>query len=119
MIFICIRIRCQDLKIYKENVFVGGPSDIVDGAGGSWSLWPFRRMGSKSVSESSKKDSEVDTGPETPDGEKEDCSPKLDKMHTRALTPTPEQLASLNLAEGQNTVTFTFSTSVLGAQKVY
>ena len=52
------------------------------------------------------------------DGEKEDCSPKLDKNHTRALTPTSEQLASLNLAQGQNTVTFTFSTSVLGAQKV-
>lgn len=95
-------------------------SGVVEGAGGSWSLWPFRRSGSKIVSEkerNSKKDSDVDIVPET-DVEKEDCSPKLYKMHTRALTPTPEQLASLNLAEGQNTVTFTFSTSVLGPQKV-
>ncbi|XP_071712092.1 phosphatidate phosphatase PAH2-like [Rutidosis leptorrhynchoides] len=96
-------------------------SGVVDGAGGSWSLWPFRRSGSKIVpdkEQNTKKDSTiVDIVPET-DVEKEECSPKLDKMHTRAITPTPEQLASLNLAEGQNTVTFTFSTSVLGPQKV-
>lgn len=103
----------KDLK--DGSIPSGGPADIVDGAGGSWSLWPFRRSVSKSVSD--KKESDVDTVPEI-DGEKEDSSPKLDKNHTRALTPTSEQLASLNLAQGQNTVTFTFSTSVLGAQKV-
>ncbi|GJY15378.1 phosphatidate phosphatase PAH2-like protein, partial [Tanacetum coccineum] len=103
----------KDLK--DGSIPSGGPADIVDGAGGSWSLWPFRRSASKSVSE--KKDSDVDSVPEI-DGEKEDSSPKLDKTHKRALAPTAEQLASLNLAQGQNTVTFTFSTSVLGAQKV-
>ena len=80
---------------------------------GSWSLWPFRRLVSKSVSD--KKDSNVHTVPEIY-GEKRNCW--SDKNHTRALTPMSEQLASLNLAQGQNTVTFTFSTSVLGAQKV-
>ncbi|PWA43073.1 HAD-like domain-containing protein [Artemisia annua] len=53
-------------------------------------------------------DSDVDSVPEL-DGEKEYCSPKLDKNQTRALTPTSEQLASLNLAQGQNTVTTSVS----------
>lgn len=99
---------------YNENLFVGGPPGS---AGGSWSLWPFRRSGSNSISENSKKVSDVESGQEA-DVEKEWPSPKSDKMHKRELTPTPEQLLSLNLAEGQNTVTFTFSTSVLGPQKV-
>lgn len=108
----------KDLK--DGSIASNGSSDIVDGGGGSWNLWPFRRLGSKNVSqkeENSKKDCDVETAVET-DGEKEASSPKSNKMHTRALAPTPEQLASLNLAEGKNTVTFTFSTSVLGAQKV-
>ncbi|KAL8230899.1 hypothetical protein R6Q57_000677 [Mikania cordata] len=103
-------------KDIKDNNIGGGP-DIVDGAGGSWSLWPFRRAVTKSVTEESKNDSDVDVGQETEAG-KEWSSPNSDKMHTRELTPTPEQLASLNLSEGKNTVTFTFSTAVLGLQKV-
>ncbi|KAK9066727.1 hypothetical protein SSX86_014050 [Deinandra increscens subsp. villosa] len=105
----------KDLK--DGGIASGVPADIVDGAGGSWSLWPFRRSGSKIVSENSNKVSDVEILQET-ESEKEWTSPKSDKMHIRELTPTPEQLASLNLAEGQNTVTFTFSTSVLGPQKV-
>ncbi|KAI7731085.1 hypothetical protein M8C21_001264, partial [Ambrosia artemisiifolia] len=50
--------------------------------------------------------------------EKEWSLPKSNKKHIRTLTPTSEQLASLNLAEGQNIITFTFSTAVLGTQKV-
>ncbi|KAK9047852.1 hypothetical protein SSX86_033186 [Deinandra increscens subsp. villosa] len=67
-------------------------------AGGSWSLWPFGRSGSKTVYESSKKVS--------------------DKIQTQKLTPTAKQLASVNLAERKNIVTFTLSTSVLGSQKI-
>ncbi|XP_076925659.1 phosphatidate phosphatase PAH2-like [Bidens hawaiensis] len=93
----------------SNNLRDGGPDD---GAGGSWSLWPFRR----SVPDSSKKVCDDETGQET-GGEKDWPSPKSD-THTRELTPTPEQLASLNLTEGQNIVTFTFSTSVLGSQHV-
>ncbi|XP_047334281.1 phosphatidate phosphatase PAH2-like [Impatiens glandulifera] len=40
------------------------------------------------------------------------------KKKLRELTPTSEQLASLNLKEGPNTVTFTFSTSMLGPQQL-
>ncbi|KAE9588422.1 putative phosphatidate phosphatase [Lupinus albus] len=36
----------------------------------------------------------------------------------RAKTPTSEQLASLNLKEGRNTVTFCFSTTTLGTRQV-
>ncbi|XP_051124439.1 phosphatidate phosphatase PAH2-like isoform X2 [Andrographis paniculata] len=43
---------------------------------------------------------------------------KLKKKILKTLTPTSEQLASLNLKEGKNTVVFTFSTSMLGNQQV-
>ena len=44
--------------------------------------------------------------------------PKVIRKVVKAMTPTSEQLASLNLQEGRNVVTFTFSTAVLGKQKV-
>ncbi|KAK1422209.1 hypothetical protein QVD17_25169 [Tagetes erecta] len=100
------------------SIASGSRSDTIDGGSGRWRMWPFRRMGSKNVSENIKKESDVHSEAET-NVEKERSAPKShNKMYTRALTPTPEQLASLNLAEGQNIVTFTFSTSVLGPQKV-
>ncbi|XP_076925470.1 phosphatidate phosphatase PAH2-like isoform X1 [Bidens hawaiensis] len=119
----------NDLK--DGSVASGGPPDI--GGSGRWRLWPFRRLGSKNLSENTKTDSDVDAVAETKvdtvaeakvdavaktNVEKEWSPPKCNKMHVRSLIPTPEQLASLNLSEGQNTVTFTFSTSVLGTQKV-
>ncbi|KAI3761166.1 hypothetical protein L1987_51576 [Smallanthus sonchifolius] len=115
----------NDLK--DGSIATGGPRNIADGGGGKWRMWPFRRLESKNVSVNSKKDSDVDAVAETivgnerspPKSNTKECSsPKSNKMHTRALTPTPEQLASLNLSEGKNIVTFTFSTSVLGPQKV-
>ncbi|MFS7999107.1 putative phosphatidate phosphatase [Helianthus anomalus] len=105
----------NDLK--DGSIASGVPPGIGDGGSGRWRVWPFRRLGSKNVSENGKKDSDVSAVAET-NVEKERCSPKSNKKQIRTLTPTPEQLASLNLAEGQNTVTFTFSTSVLGTQKV-
>lgn len=110
----------QSVDKLSNDLKDAGIASGGDGAGGSWSLWPFRRMGSKNVSpkeETTKKDSDVvDLLPDT-EVEKEASSPSLNK-HTRSLTPTSEQLASLNLLEGKNIVTFTFSTSVLGPQKV-
>ncbi|KAL6982328.1 phosphatidate phosphatase [Sarracenia purpurea var. burkii] len=52
------------------------------------------------------------------DGENDVLKLKIKRIKVRAITPTPEQLASLNLKEGKNTVTFTFSTSMLGSQQV-
>ncbi|KAK1405743.1 Phosphatidate phosphatase [Heracleum sosnowskyi] len=43
---------------------------------------------------------------------------KAKKKGIRVLSPTTEQLASLNLKEGRNIVTFTFSTPMLGKQQV-
>ncbi|CAH9091443.1 unnamed protein product [Cuscuta europaea] len=43
---------------------------------------------------------------------------KVTKKIKRAFTPTSEQIASLNLKEGKNEVIFTFSTPMLGEQKV-
>ncbi|KAL8130587.1 hypothetical protein V2J09_019742 [Rumex salicifolius] len=51
----------------------------------------------------------------------ESCSPKsasIKKKMLWAKTPTSEQLASLNLKGGRNEVIFTFSTPMLGEQKV-
>lgn len=43
---------------------------------------------------------------------------KAKKKVLKTLTPTSEQLASLNLREGLNKVVFTFSTAMLGNQQV-
>lgn len=43
---------------------------------------------------------------------------KVTKKKTRSITPTSEQLASLNLKEGRNSIVFTFSTPMLGKQQV-
>ncbi|XP_019174469.1 PREDICTED: phosphatidate phosphatase PAH2-like isoform X2 [Ipomoea nil] len=50
--------------------------------------------------------------------EEDVCKAKVTKKKVRALTPTSEQLASLNLKEGKNVVIFTFSTPMLGKQQV-
>ncbi|CAH1429727.1 unnamed protein product [Lactuca virosa] len=105
----------QNPDTLTKDLKDGGIANGGDGGGGSWSLWPFRRMGSRNVSpkeQITKKDSDIDIIPDS-----EASTPSSNK-HTRSLTPTSEQLASLNLSEGKNTVTFTFSTSVLGPQKV-
>ncbi|KAL8058813.1 hypothetical protein ABFX02_03G045900 [Erythranthe guttata] len=43
---------------------------------------------------------------------------EVKKKIVKTLTPTSEQLASLNLKEGKNIVIFTFSTPMLGKQQV-
>lgn len=43
---------------------------------------------------------------------------KVSKKKTCSITPTSEQLTSLNLKDGMNSVVFTFSTLMLGKQQV-
>lgn len=43
---------------------------------------------------------------------------KVIKQKVKTLTPTSQQLASLNLKAGKNTIIFTFSTAMLGEQQV-
>lgn len=95
-------------------------------SGRIWRLWPipFRRiktldhnnsnlssedvfLDSESVFDSPKP---VETTPTSAQ------SPK--KQFVRTQVPTTEQIASLNLKDGQNMVSFIFSTRVLGVQKV-
>ncbi|CAH1442738.1 unnamed protein product [Lactuca virosa] len=85
-------------------------------SGKSWSLWPFNKTRSKRFTQDIRKDSEFGCGSEV-EGEKDPLSKSQHKMR-RELTPTPQQLESLNLTEGKNTVTFKFSTAVLGNQQV-
>ncbi|XP_052625161.1 phosphatidate phosphatase PAH2 isoform X2 [Lactuca sativa] len=99
---------CEDTKSkdHKNNA-----------SGKSWSLWPFNKTRSKRFTQDIRKDSEFGCGSEVVEGEKDPLSKSQHKMR-RELTPTPQQLESLNLTEGKNTVTFKFSTAVLGNQQV-
>lgn len=66
--------------------------------------------GKKEVPEEDYSDKEVPS--------KEVPKPKANRKRVRVVSPTSEELASLNLKEGRNSVTFTFSTSMLGKQQV-
>ncbi|KAJ4831228.1 hypothetical protein Tsubulata_005518 [Turnera subulata] len=93
-----------------------------------WRLWPipFRRVktlehsGSNSSSEEIFVDSE--SGVQNPCMDSTSTSPVSDesprKQFIRTNVPTSEQIASLNLKDGQNNITFSFSTRVLGTQQV-
>ncbi|KAF3964078.1 hypothetical protein CMV_011598 [Castanea mollissima] len=105
---------------------VGDPSKFRVSPGGSWRIWPFslRRSKSRNGMQPAPNDARV-SGAENAsesttwrDGDKNVLKPKVVKRMLRALTPTSEQLASLNLKDGKNTVTFTFSTAMLGKQQV-
>ncbi|KAL7117076.1 hypothetical protein ACP275_03G048600 [Erythranthe tilingii] len=52
------------------------------------------------------------------EGSKNSTKSEVKKKIVKILTPTSEQLASLNLKEGKNIVIFTFSTPMLGKQQV-
>ncbi|EFH61000.1 lipin family protein [Arabidopsis lyrata subsp. lyrata] len=97
-------------------------------SGRRWTLWPipFRRVktvehtGSNSSSEEDLfVDSEpgLQNSPETQSTtESRHESPRRQLVRTNV--PTNEQIASLNLKDGQNMITFSFSTRVLGTQQV-
>ncbi|XP_009359431.2 phosphatidate phosphatase PAH2-like isoform X2 [Pyrus x bretschneideri] len=105
---------------------VGDPSKANVAASGSWTLWPFGFRGSNSRTAmqpdvNGSKSPEAENASESTvgtDGDKNMLTPKGMKKMERALAPTSEQLASLKLKEGKNTVTFTFFTAMLGKQQV-
>ncbi|XP_058761978.1 phosphatidate phosphatase PAH1-like [Vicia villosa] len=93
-------------------------------SGRRWRLWPipFRRVKTLEHTYSNVSTEEVFLDSEsgalvepTPTSSSEG-SPR--KQFVRTNVPTNEQIASLNLKDGQNTVTFSFSTRVLGTQQV-
>lgn len=90
-----------------------------------WRLWlnPFRitRSLQRSNSDSSEDiflDSETVLSPMDEQALDNNKSQSPRKQFVRTLIPTSEQVASLNLKEGQNLVTFSFCTRVLGKQQV-
>nr|VDD08420.1 unnamed protein product [Brassica oleracea] len=85
------------------------PDAVLAPSGGSWNLWPFSQR--RSRNDSCEASAEFEE-------KQEKSPPRPVKKTVRALTPTSEQLASLNLKEGMNTVTFTFSTNIVGTQQV-
>ncbi|KQK05865.1 phosphatidate phosphatase PAH1 [Brachypodium distachyon] len=90
-----------------------------------WRLWPIPFRISRSLQRSNSDSSEdifLDTetvlspmDEQAPENKKNQ-SPR--KQFVRTLIPTSEQVASLNLKEGQNIVTFSFCTRVFGKQQV-
>ncbi|RAL47274.1 hypothetical protein DM860_013239 [Cuscuta australis] len=88
----------------------------------TWSF-PFKRSNSTLVIRDSLNEN-INTDAKSPPRDSSECTeedvPKvrITKKKIRALTPTSEQLASLNLKAGKNIVIFTFSTPMLGKQQV-
>lgn len=93
-----------------------------------WRLWriPFRRVKTLEHTTSNASNEEAFVGSDsvslselavaTPKSRLSTDSPR--KQIIRTNVPTSDQIASLNLKEGQNMVNFIFSTRVLGSQKV-
>ncbi|XP_062157953.1 phosphatidate phosphatase PAH2 isoform X4 [Alnus glutinosa] len=109
-----------------EKSLTGDPSKSSVASRGGWRIWPFsfRKSRSKKGLQPVLKDvrnSDVENASESTMGMGEDknvLKPKVVRKIVREMTPTSEQLASMNLKEGRNTVTFTFSTAMLGKQQV-
>ncbi|CAN6373023.1 unnamed protein product [Urochloa humidicola] len=97
--------------------------------GGSWRLWPFSFRRTRTISAIQPVcESPVETSISTPvkestpvnelDRERNKSRAKRIERKVRSLTPTSEELASLDLRDGRNVVTFTFSTAIVGKQQV-
>ncbi|GAB4833696.1 hypothetical protein Ancab_031943 [Ancistrocladus abbreviatus] len=114
-----------------EDNDLGSPST----SGRRWRLWPipfrrskaFQRSSSNasteevfldSVSVSQDPPSEPILSSQSSTAPSDTYSKPPHKRILRTNIPTSEQIASLNLKEGQNMVTFSFSTRVLGLQQV-
>ncbi|KAF3446673.1 hypothetical protein FNV43_RR11853 [Rhamnella rubrinervis] len=105
---------------------VGDSSEASIAPSGNWRLWsfPFRRSSSGKAMQPASNSAEkfdiydASEGKIGRQGDKNMLKSKVVKKMVRFLSPTSEQLASLNLKEGRNTVTFTFSTPMLGEQQI-
>lgn len=109
----------QDYALKSRDDDLGSSS-----SGRRWRLWPipFRRVktvehtNSNSSNEEVFLDSECASFIEPSPTSSTPGSPR--KQFIRTNVPTNEQIASLNLKDGQNLVTFSFCTRVLGTQQV-
>ncbi|KAF5192060.1 Phosphatidate phosphatase pah2 [Thalictrum thalictroides] len=110
------------------NKTIEGESSVANVApGGSWALWPFGRRRSRTISPvppalDGTSDADAMNALESSSDATPNKSPQILKEDARkkvkSIVPTTEQLAALNLKEGRNVITFTFSTAMLGKQQV-
>ncbi|MED6218723.1 hypothetical protein PIB30_029172 [Stylosanthes scabra] len=121
----------KGLKSYEanENQLSNGKPDAKDSSGdgsppSGWRLWPFSRSASQTYVPPIPSDFK-DTTCEQSSEDRISTDPKNNELKTgpkkkqvREKAPTSEEIASLHLKEGGNTVMFTFSTSMLGKQQV-
>ncbi|KAJ4885928.1 Phosphatidate phosphatase PAH1 [Raphanus sativus] len=118
-------ISVEDTKPKDDEASAVTPSS----SGRRWRLWPipFRRVKTIEHTTSSNSSSEEDLFVDSEPGlqnspevlsttESRHESPRRQLVRTNV--PTNEQIASLNLKDGQNMITFSFSTRVLGTQQV-
>lgn len=110
-----------------DQSLVGDQSKAIETTGGSWRLWPFTFTRSRSrktvqptITDAKSSDAENAASHSNIDMNYNQTvvKPEVSKRMVRTIAPTSEELVSLNLKDGSNTVTFTFSTSMLGMQKV-
>uniref|UniRef100_A0A803N8I8 phosphatidate phosphatase n=1 Tax=Chenopodium quinoa TaxID=63459 RepID=A0A803N8I8_CHEQI len=102
-----------------DNQFSEGVTQkSMNSENGSWRLWPFSFKRSNSIQNRNSSSETPAEGLKDNAGNSDAVNPRAMKKKIRAKFPTSEQLASLNLKEGKNVVTFTFSTAMLGEQKV-
>ncbi|KAL0917468.1 hypothetical protein M5K25_012530 [Dendrobium thyrsiflorum] len=94
---------------------------------GSWNLWPFGFRRSKTIKYVQSTHENINqvkpiaasmTTKSLNSDNNDMQKPKNMKKKVRWLTPSSEDLTSLNLKEGPNVVTFSFSTAMLGRQQV-
>ncbi|KAJ4704777.1 phosphatidate phosphatase PAH1 [Melia azedarach] len=117
-----IPVEQEDTQKSKDNDSAITPTS----SGRRWRLWPipFRRVktlehtSSNSSSEEVFVDSESGLQNSQESASSTGISESPHKQFIRTNIPTNEQIASLNLKEGQNMITFSFSTRVLGTQQV-
>ncbi|KAE8716328.1 Phosphatidic acid phosphohydrolase 2 isoform 6 [Hibiscus syriacus] len=98
----------------------GDPSKAIVPQSGRWRLWPFslKRSKSRKIMQLDAVDTRgLDAESVASDDDENFLTPKPVKKIIRAITPTSEQLASLNLKDGMNQITFAFSTAMLGRQQ--
>ncbi|KAK3029432.1 hypothetical protein RJ639_037717, partial [Escallonia herrerae] len=116
----------EELRNLPASPAVGDLSKSFDASGGSWRRWsfPFKKSRSMDVSQPDSdctKSFDAENALESTSAKNEEKDlpkPKVNKKRIRIRIPTSEQLASLNLKEGPNKVSFTYWTSMLGEQQV-
>ncbi|CAM8976928.1 unnamed protein product [Rhodiola kirilowii] len=116
------------MKVEQEEGLKPTDVETPSSSGRRWRLWPnpFRRVKTLEHTNSDSSNEEVFVDSEC--GSQLSLAESLTNSKTgnvspqkqlkRTNIPTSEQIASLNLKDGQNMVTFSFSTRVLGNQQV-